>query len=254
MRLTSLIFDLGNTLIYTPHALSWAVTFDRMRGELIAALQAAGYALDPAEFHARFAAQLRSYDEQRQADWVEYTTTYLLTVTLAELGHPAPTPAVAAQALAAYYRHSEALWRPVPALHETLRALQVQGYRLGLLSNAGDAENVQRLIDAADLRPYFNPLVISAAVGLRKPNPAVFERVRAAWGVPAAACVMIGDTLGADILGAQLAGMRHVWVTNHADHPANVAHRGHIVPEAEIPGLAELPALLAQWQAADSAA
>ena len=70
------------------------------------------------------------------------------------------------------------------------------------------------------------------------------------WGVPAAECVMIGDTLGADILGAQLAGMRNVWVTNHAGHPANVAHRGNIVPEAEIPGLAELPALLARWQAA----
>ena len=250
MPLTGLIFDLGNTLIYTPQALSWAATFDRMRGELIAALQAAGYALDPAEFHARFAAQMRNYDEQRQADWVEYTSAYLLTATLAELGHPAPTPAVAAQALAAYYRHSEALWQPVPELHATLQTLQAQGYRLGLLSNAGDAENVQRLIDAAQLRAYFDPIVISAAIGQRKPNPAVFELVRRAWGVPAAECVMIGDTLGADILGAQLAGMRNVWVTNHAGHPANVAHRGNIVPEAEIPGLAELPALLARWQAA----
>ena len=109
---------------------------------------------------------------------------------------------------------------------------------------------MQRLIDAAGLRRYFDPIVVSAAVGLRKPNPAVFELVRAAWGVPTAECVMIGDTLGADILGAQLAGMRHVWVTNYAGHPANVAHRGNIIPEAELPGLADLPTLLAAWQAA----
>lgn len=250
MPLTSLIFDLGNTLLYTPRGLSWAQTYDRMRGELLAHLQAAGYALDPAEFHSHFAAHLRAYDEQRQADWVEYTTTYMLGAALAELGQPAPTPEVAAQALAAYYRHSESLWQPVPELHPTLQALAAQGYRLGLLSNAGDAENVQRLIDGADLRQYFNPIVVSAAVGLRKPNPAVFELVRAAWGVPAAECVMIGDTLGADILGAQLAGLRHVWVTNHADHPANRAHRGTLIPEAEIAGLADLPALLAAWQAA----
>ena len=50
--MTGLIFDLGNTLIYTPQALSWAATFDRMRTDLIGALQAAGYALDPAEFPA----------------------------------------------------------------------------------------------------------------------------------------------------------------------------------------------------------
>ncbi len=249
MTLTSLIFDLGNTLIYTPQALSWAQTYDRMRGDLLAYLQAAGYALNPADFHTRFGAQMRAYDEQRQADWVEYTTTYMLGATLAELGLPAPTPEVAALALAAYYRHSESLWQPVPQLHATVQALAAQGYRLGLLSNAGDAANVQRLIDAYDLRRYFDPIVVSAAVGLRKPNPAVFELVRAAWGVRAAECLMIGDTLGADILGAQLAGMRNVWVTNHAAHPANVAHRGHIIPEAEIPGLADLPALLAAWQA-----
>lgn len=250
MTLTGLIFDLGNTLLYTPLALSWAQTYDRMRGELLAYLQAAGYDLNPADFHTRFGAQMRAYDEQRQADWVEYTATYMLGATLAELGLPAPPPKVAAQALAAYYRHSESLWQPVPQLHATLQGLAAQGYRLGLLSNAGDAANVHRLIDAADLRRYFDPIVISAAAGLRKPNPAVFELVRAAWGVPASECVMIGDTLGADILGAQLAGMRNVWVTNHAAHPANIAHRGNIIPEAEIPGLADLPALLATWQAA----
>jgi FMN phosphatase YigB (HAD superfamily) len=55
---------------------------------------------------------------------------------------------------------------------------------------------------------------------------------------------MIGDMLGADILGAQMAGLHNVWLTAHADHPANRAHRGHILPEAQIAALTELPALL----------
>ncbi|MBL8057596.1 MAG: HAD family hydrolase, partial [Anaerolineales bacterium] len=117
------------------------------------------------------------------------------------------------------------------------------------ISNAGDAANVQRLIDQAGLRPYFDPIVISAAVGLRKPNPQIFARVLAAWGRPAAECVMVGDTLGADILGAQLAGLRHVWLTAHADHPANRAHRGNIVPEAEAASLPDLLPLLRAWGA-----
>jgi len=249
MPIVGLIFDLGSTLIHTPEALAWAPTLDRMRAELLASLVNAGYDLDPAEFQARFAARLREYDEQRQADWVEYTTAWLLAATLADLGAPAPTPEVVAQAVAAYYRASEALWQPVPGLHPTLRALAGAGYRLGLISNAADAGNVHRLIDAAELRPYFDPIVISAEVGLRKPNPRIFQRVLDAWGLLPAQVVMIGDTLGADILGAQLAGLRNVWVTNHAGHPANVAHRGNILPEAELPGVAGLPELLARWAA-----
>lgn len=242
--IAGLIFDLGHTLIHTPGGQSWAATLNRMRADLLRALADAGYDLDPADFLARFAARLREYDEQRQSDWVEYTTGYLLSATLEEMGAPPPAPDVLAQALAAFYRYSESLWQPVPALHPTLQGLAAQGYRLGLISNAGDAENVRRLIAAADLGQYFDPIVISAAVGLRKPNPAIFKIVLDAWGLPPAQCVMIGDTLGADILGAQLAGLRNVWVTNHAGHPANVAHRGNILPEAQIPGIADLPALL----------
>jgi HAD superfamily hydrolase (TIGR01662 family) len=248
-----LIFDLGSTLIHTPQALSWALTLDRMRGDLLACLRDAGYDLDPAEFLARFAARMRDYDAQRQTDWVEYTTAWLLESTLAELGAPPPAPQVVTWAVAAYYRYSESLWQPVPGVHAALQRLAARGYRLGLISNAADAGNVHRLIDAADLRPYFDPIVISAEVGLRKPNPRIFQRVLAAWDLLPAQVVMIGDTLGADILGAQLAGLRNVWVTNHADHPANLAHRGNILPEAEIPSVADLPALLQQWAAADDA-
>jgi putative hydrolase of the HAD superfamily len=239
-----LIFDLGSTLIYTPQALAWAPTLNRMQAELLACLASAGYELDPAAFLARFAARMREYDEQRQTDWVEYTTSYLLAATLADLGAPPPTPEVAA-----YYRASEALWQPVPGLHPTLQRLSAAGYRLGLISNAADAGNVHRLIDAAGLRGYFDPIVISAEVGLRKPNPRIFQRVLDAWQLPSAQVVMIGDTLGADILGAQLAGLRNVCVTAQAGHPANIAHRGNIIPEVEVPGVADLPALLEGWGA-----
>jgi HAD superfamily hydrolase (TIGR01662 family) len=249
MPILGLIFDLGSTLIHTPQALAWAPTLDRMRGELLASLVSAGYDLDPVEFLARFAARLREYDEQRQADWVEYTTNWLLTTTLEDLGASPPAPEVVAQAVAAYYRYSESLWQPVSGLHPTLQSLAAAGYRLGLISNAADAGNVHRLIDAASLRAYFHPIVISAEAGLRKPNPRIFQLVLDAWQLPPAQVAMIGDTLGADILGAQLAGLRNVWVTNHAGHPANIAHRGNIIPEAELPGVVDLPALLERWSA-----
>ena len=117
----------------------------------------------------------------------------------------------------------------------------------GLLSNAGDVGNIERLIDKFDLRRHLDPIVISAAIGLRKPNPRAFEHVLASWGIAPQAAVMIGDTLGADILGAQLLGMPHIWFTAYADHPANVAHRDTIVPRASAADLTQVVELVSLW-------
>jgi HAD superfamily hydrolase (TIGR01662 family) len=245
--LRGLIFDLGSTLLYSEHDHNWGVILPRMRADLLAHLQAAGYSLDAPTFLNRLAAKYAEFDRQRQTDWVEYTTEWILTTTLAELGAPPLTPPLLEQALRAYYAFSESHWKPMPGVHETLRQLTDVGYRLAIISNASDNANVQRLIDNAHLRSYFDPIIVSAAVGLRKPNPKIFDRVLGPWGLAPNECVMIGDTLGADILGAQMAGLRHVWLTAHAQHAANVAHRGNILPEAEIAALTDLPALLHQW-------
>lgn len=245
--LRGLIFDLGSTLLITAHDHNWGVVLPRMRQDLLTHLRAQGYALDASAFLNLLSAKYAEFDRQRQTDWVEYTTEWILTSTLAELGAPPPSPTMLAEALRAYYAFSETQWSPMPNVHETLQQLQAENFRLAIISNASDDNNVQRLIDNANLRRYFDPIVISAAVGLRKPNPKIFERVLQAWGFQPAECVMIGDTLGADILGAQLAGLRHIWLTAQADHPANRAHRGHIVPEAEAASLPEVMPLIHQW-------
>ena len=245
--LRGVIFDLGSTLIYNAYDHRWNAVFPRMCADLLGNLQAAGYDLDGAAFVNRFAAKLYEFDQQRQTDWVEYTARWLLTATLAELGAPPPTPQLLREALEAYYGYSESLWRPMPGLHETLGRIAAAGLKLAIISNAGDDDNVQRLIDIAQVRPYFDPIVVSAAVGIRKPNPKIFEMVLGRWNLPPESCVMVGDTLGSDILGAQMAGLHNVWLTAHADHPANHAHRGNIIPEAEIGALEELPGLLSKW-------
>lgn len=247
LMIRGILFDLGSTLIYSADDHNWARLLPRMRGDLLAHLREAGYDLDSRDFLNRLSAKYTIFDQQRQTDWVEYTTRYLLTRTLEEMGAPPPSDGVLAQALRAYYAFSETRWRVRPDAHETLHALTGQGYPLAIVSNAADNENVQRLIDNFQLRPYFDPIIVSAAVGIRKPNPKIFELALSEWGLTAAECVMVGDTLGADILGAQLANLRHVWLTAHADHAANRAHRGTILPEAEIASLAELPALVKRW-------
>ena len=75
---------------------------------------------------------------------------------------------------------------------------------------------------------------------------AAFEQILAAGGkrIRPSLSLLVGDMLGADVLGAHNAGLRGIWATMQADRAANEAHADTIVPEVAISSLAELPELL----------
>jgi putative hydrolase of the HAD superfamily len=236
------LFDLGSTLIR--FEADWTEVAGEARRALADHLVRAGLALDGEAFVEAFQREMEAYYAERETEFIEFTTAFVLRQVLAAHGHPAPSDDQVARAVETLYSVSEAHWVPMPGVYPMLDQLQREGYRLGILSNAGDESNVQRLIDQARLRAYFDPIVISAAVGLRKPNPALFKVVLEGWGLRPEQAVMIGDTLGADILGAQYAGMHNIWLTADADTSANRAHADTIRPQAVADRLDELPDLI----------
>ena len=134
-----------------------------------------------------------------------------------------------------------------PATIPVLRELAGQGMRLGMLSNATDDCLIQRLVDRLGFRPWLDPALSSAGTGIRKPDPAAFAPLLSAWNLPPQTVVMVGDTLEADILGAQRAGLRHVWIRARQDArqegltPGEASQRQSVVPEVTISQLGELP-------------
>jgi HAD superfamily hydrolase (TIGR01662 family) len=237
------IFDLGSTLLSNQYNNRWSELRPAMIAALVSDFRAQGTALDDLKFASVFTRMFAEFDVQRQTHFKEITTEYVLRSALNALELD-PGGLNVARGLAAYFAPSEALWKPMPAVYEAIEALRDQGLRLAIVSNAADNDNVQRLIDNHRLRAYFDPIVVSAAVGVRKPNPRIFDPVFRAWNFAPSELVMIGDTLGADILGARNAGMKSVWVTMEADTPDNDAHRHTIVPDAVAGSLAELRSLL----------
>lgn len=72
--------------------------------------------------------------------------------------------------------------------------------------------NVEAVLEAYDFRRYFNAIIESAVVGVRKPDPAIF-----ALGVEALGCrpdetLVIGDSLRKDILPAESLGCHVAWL------------------------------------------
>lgn len=238
----AVIFDLGSTLIHFEG--EWHEVLTQSNQELLDHLQAVGIVLDGEEFLNQFKARLDEYYLQRESEFIEHTTRYLLQTLLAEWGYPDVSPDMLESAIKTWYKISEANWKTEEDTIPTLVQLRDKGYRLGLISNAGDDANVQRLVDQADLRPYFDIILSSAKLGIRKPNPRIFEYALNHLETTPSQAVMVGDTLGADILGAQNAGIFAIWITRRANTPANQAHQDTIKPDAVIETLSDIPAVL----------
>ncbi len=239
------IFDLGDTLILGRSAADSGSIWQSMAADLTAWLQNNTSTLpDPAVFQQRFLHHSAQDKLRRDVTHVEYSTAAILAQVYTELGWPLPTPQQAAAALHACYAPTEVHWDPAPGVHQMLQALQQAGCRLAIVSNAGDSANVQRLIDRHNLRAYFDPIVVSADLGIRKPDARIFDALLNQWQLPPAQLAMVGDTLAADVLGAHNAGLRSVWLRTRASRADNVAHTAGIIPDAAIDTLAELPAVL----------
>lgn len=96
-----------------------------------------------------------------------------------------------------------------PQAHETLTYLSAK-YKLHLISN-GFQESTEMKIQNTGLVPYFHTIVISEIVGYNKPDKAIFEFALKGAGATLTESLMIGDSIEADIRGAQDFGMKAIY-------------------------------------------
>lgn len=89
------------------------------------------------------------------------------------------------------------------------------------------------------LGDYFETVVVSADLGIAKPDAAVFEYALSQLGVTSDQAVMVGDSIAKDIDGALRAGLEAVWVNRNMSSPPP-----NRLDLAEIATLSELPALI----------
>jgi len=246
MKIKGILFDLGNTLLYFDG--NWQEVFARADQGLVERLAQEGLSLDWDHFLNDFRDRLSTYHDQREIDFVEHSTFKILENTLASHGVSGLDNSILQEALAALYAASQECWIPEDDLLPTMKTLKDVGYCMGVISNAGDDQDVQTLVDKARIRPYLDFVLTSAASGMRKPDARIFALGLRFFGLPAREVVMVGDTLSADVLGANRMGIYSVWITRRANTAANREFEAEIKPKAALSSLAELPQLLNSLQ------
>ncbi len=234
----AVLFDLGNTLIYSPQA--WPPVLARAERALADSLCQARLLEDCDTFHLEFRRSLDDYYASRDEDLFERTTESVLRDLLREKGIQNPPEAAVRAALNAFYAVTQQNWHPEEDAQDTLATLQKRGYRMGIVSNAADHQDVQQLVEKAQLEPYLDFIVTSASCSYRKPHPRIFELALAHWGIAPREAAMVGDSLEADTTGARQVGLFSIWITRRA--PAY--HARPAEPDRTIASLSALSDLL----------
>jgi len=106
---------------------------------------------------------------------------------------------------------------PDAAMIAAVRAARRAGVRTGLLSNSWGAERYDR----ERLTELFDATVISGEVGVRKPDPAIYELATEAMALPAAEIVFVDDLPG-NLKPARALGMATVHHTEAGETVAEL--------------------------------
>ena len=243
------LFDLDDTLM--AHSRSVDLAIER-------AQQAAGgdfAADDPASVRTRW----RELEEQHYARYLSGELDYLgqRIHRARDLHAPYGIHLDDEAALAWFveylhgYRDNWTLFDDVLTALDAIEAA-IEGVRFGIITNGDLAFQTDKLerIDLWErlrLHTGHGHLIASGALGVTKPDPAIFAAAAAAFDVPAAACAYLGDRVRTDAIGAHEAGMLGIWL-DRGEARNDTTSESHVALPAgvrRVRSLAELPGLLA---------
>ena len=139
-----------------------------------------------------------------------------------------------------------------PDVSDTLAELAARGYRLGSITNRGyGGPKFWDEVRAFGLDKTFEAIVVSCDVGYLKPHPRIYQYALEKMRLDADECVMVGDSMRADVEGSKTLGMIAVWRRPPVDEPVEEGTdepeiTGPVAPDysiREIGELLELPVL-----------
>ena len=105
---------------------------------------------------------------------------------------------------------------------EAVQIIKNMGMKLALVSN-GKSPFQERNFNSLGISHLFDVVIISEAVGLRKPDRAIFELAVKRLAVEPNKSIFVGDNPQADIIGSNKVGMYSIYITGHYGDKCDLA-------------------------------
>lgn len=203
----AVFFDVGNTLLYPYPSVSEVCR---------QVLENAGHVRDLSAIDALMPLVDAYYEDRYREDdtfWTDEGETSgvwvgMYSLMCRRLGIDEDAEELARQVYDAFGEASR--WRPYDDVLPALRRLKGRGIALGIISNWD--RRLVSLLDDLGIGELVDTVVSSADVGLRKPDPRIFELACGRVGVSPARAAHVGDHHYADIVGARAVGMSAVLI------------------------------------------
>jgi len=225
----ALLLDVDDTIVDTQEAMVVAGT------EAAAAIwphraaehraMAQRYYDDPERWFPRYASGDVAFEVMRAGRLAEVAAAFGLVV-------PDGAHRSYEEAYAPAFRSAQRLFPDVPGL---LAAAEDERLPVALLTNSAQAPTRVKL-EALDLVDRFDVVVTTDTLGFGKPDPRVYLEACRLLGAEPDRVLCIGDSIEWDVLGAEAAGLRAVWLDREG--------RGTSEPVVAVRGLDEVTAAL----------
>lgn len=239
--LRAVVFDLGHTLWnYAPREESRRFNVLRLHRALEASLGAE--APSPAELDRALGVAAARWIERWQSDDLEQPPSEQLVGEALQSLAITPAADLLGELTGIFFGMEQEIPVVEPDTLATIAALDTKDIALGCVTNtitleAGINDALRRL----GLHRYLRSVVVSSAMGYRKPHPSLFRRALEELAVAPDEALFVGDRLIDDVSGARGIGMRAVLTHQYRQEPVDGAA---VKPDAVIGRLSELPRVI----------
>jgi FMN phosphatase YigB (HAD superfamily) len=202
-----IFFDLGETLV-TQNIEDNMVTKNALR-EIDAILPKR---ISPERFFELYREGYKINETIRSRHQVEIPIQVWMRQLLERVIDASPSDGLVSEAIRIIVKARAANGVAFDDAQSTLKHLSRRDVKLGIISNVSSHEVAMGILDNVKLTHYFDEVVTSASVGIRKPDPGIFRYALMQFGVRPEQAVMVGDSETHDIRGGYVAGLKTVLV------------------------------------------
>jgi putative hydrolase of the HAD superfamily len=234
LPIKAVLFDFIGTLVSVR---GYSLEVSKMK--LYRALCEAGFNVEHERFLDAYTKSHEKYRVIRYQQLVEVTNAILISDALNLLGfETSPEDSRIKTAVNIFFEDYLDSLKTRKCAKKLLKALSVENYKLGLVSNFTYAPLIYGALRKTGLNGFFDAVLVSADVGWRKPHVRIFEEALKRLGVKAEEAVYVGDSPEEDVKGAKQLGIRTIYVISQF-YPLESLNRSMQNPDAIAKNLCE---------------
>ncbi len=229
----AIFLDVGNTLRIVIKNTDFMVASKQQLAELT------GTSMTPDDFFDLLEERYKILRKQAKEKLIEASEKEMWTNWMLP-DFPTEKIAPLSGKLTRLWRDCDGLRVPRPDVSEVVIELHKRGYKLGIIANTITETEIPDWLESDHLTEYFDTVILSSKLGIRKPNPEIYLEASRRIGSEPIHCVYVGDNPVRDVEGAQAAGYGMMILLHEPDTLKKEPPTGSNKPDKVIHELTEL--------------